>query len=61
MENQQIAKLNRAYKKYRTVRKKRQKVLDFFRGFMPEMIFRTTRLEGDPVTRKMISSLFASK
>jgi hypothetical protein len=33
-------------------------VLDVFRAFMPEIIFRTTKLEGESVTRKMISLLF---
>lgn len=32
-------------------------VLGFFRALMPEIIFRTTRLEGEPVTRRMISSV----
>ncbi len=50
-------KLLRAYSKYRTA-KKRTNVLGFFRALIPEIIFRTTKLEGEPVTHKMISSLF---
>ncbi len=50
-------KLVKAYTKYRTAKKKRN-VLEVFRSFMPEIIFRTTKLEGESVTRKMISSLF---
>ncbi|MCL4353246.1 hypothetical protein M1615_02110 [Patescibacteria group bacterium] len=49
-------KLINAYKKYRTNKKKN--VLGIFRAFMPEIIFRTTKLEGETVTRKMISALF---
>lgn len=51
------ARLVKAYAKYRTTKKKRN-VLDVFRAFMPEIIFRTTKLEGESVTRKMISALF---
>lgn len=50
-------KLKKAYTKYRTTKKK-QNVLEFFRANMAEIIFRTTKLEGEPVTRKMISALF---
>jgi hypothetical protein len=50
-------KLVKAYTQYRTAKKKRN-VLDVFRAFMPEIIFRTTKLEGESVTRKMVSALF---
>ena len=50
-------KLLQAYSKYRTT-KKRKNVLGFFRALIPEIIFRTTKLEGEPVTRKMISRLY---
>lgn len=50
------ARLVKVYKKYRTNKKKN--VLGFFRTFMPEIIFRTTKLEGEKVTRKMVSALF---
>jgi hypothetical protein len=56
MGKREQTKLITAYKKYRTIKKK--DVLGTFRIFMPEIIFRTTKLEGEPVTRKMISSLF---
>jgi hypothetical protein len=49
-------KLVNAYKKYRT--NKKRNVLGIFRALMPEIIFRTTKLEGEPVTRKMVSLLF---
>jgi len=51
------ARLVKAYTKYRTTRKKLN-VLEVFRAFMPEIIFRTTKLEGESVTRKMVSALF---
>ena len=50
-------KLVKVYKNYRTAKKKRN-VLDVFRTFMPEIIFRTTKLEGESITRKMVSVLF---
>ncbi|MBU3979179.1 hypothetical protein KJ980_03385 [Patescibacteria group bacterium] len=50
-------KLVKAYKNYRIARKKRN-VLDVLRTFMPEIIFRTTKLEGESITRKMVSALF---
>lgn len=56
MGKREQMRLVSAYKKYRTTKKKN--VLAIFRAFMPEIIFRTTKLEGEPVTRKMISSLF---
>ncbi|MCL4338454.1 hypothetical protein M1271_02095 [Patescibacteria group bacterium] len=49
-------KLLQAYSKYRTA-KKGKPVLGFFRALIPEIIFRTTKLEGEPVTRKMVSSV----
>lgn len=51
------AKLARVYQKYRIGKKKRN-MLDFFSAFMPEIIFRTTRLEGERITRKKVSTLF---
>jgi hypothetical protein len=50
------SRLISAYTKYRT--EKKHNVLEIFRSFMPEIIFRTTRLEGERVTRKKVSSLF---
>lgn len=57
MGKREQAKLVRAYKKYRTAKRKK-KVLDVFRDNMAEIIFRTTKLEGEPVTRKMVAALF---
>ena len=50
------SKLLQAYSKYRTAKRKKG-VLKSFRALIPEIIFRTTKLEGEPVTRKMISSI----
>lgn len=49
-------KLLQAYSKYRT-EKGGKTVLGSFRALIPEIIFRTTKLEGEPVTRKMVSSV----
>jgi hypothetical protein len=57
MGKREKAKLVTSYKKYRTAKNKKG-VLDFFRVFMPEIIFRTTKLEGEPITRKKVSAFF---
>ena len=56
MGKREQTKLVNAYKKYRTTKKKN--VLERFCALMPEIIFRTTKLEGESVTRRMISALF---
>lgn len=56
MSNKNRNKLLQAYSKYRT-KKRKSNVLGFFRALIPEIIFRTTKLEGELVTRRMISSL----
>lgn len=50
--------LKNSYKKYHKAGKGRKRALDFLHSFMPEIIFRTTKLEGEPVTRKMVKSVF---
>ena len=57
MSQKNKTNLVKAYLKFRTAKNK-SSVLDFFRGLIPEIVFRTTKLEGEPVTRKMVSSLF---
>ncbi len=57
MGKREQAKLVKSYKKYRTTKNKKS-VLDFFRAFMPEIIFRTTKLEGESITRKKVAALF---
>jgi len=56
MGKREQTKLVQAYTKYRTSKKKN--VLGIFRTFMLEIIFRTTTFEGEPVTHKIVSSLF---
>ena len=56
MSKKNKSKLLQAYSKYRT-EKRNKTVLGFFRALIPEIIFRTTKLEGEPVTRKMVSSV----
>lgn len=58
MNRQDKVKLLKSYKQYQKKKIGEKGILHFFRGFMPEIIFRTTKLEGESVTRKMVSSLF---
>jgi len=53
-----IKSLKVNYGKYRKENKGRKEALVFLQAFMPEMIFRTTKLEGEPVTRKMVRAIF---
>lgn len=57
MGKREQRKLVTSYKKYSTAKNKKG-VLEFFRTFMPEIIFRTTKLEGESITRKKVSTLF---
>ncbi len=54
----QQQRLTKAYKKYRKANVGTKGVLAFLRSFMPEMIFRTTKLEGEKVSRRNVSSIF---
>lgn len=54
----QQERLTKAYRKYREARLSTKSVLGFLRSFMPEMIFRTTRLEGEKISRRAVSSIF---
>lgn len=56
MTKRNATRLVRAYSKYRTKRNKN--VLGFFRAMIPEIVYRTTKLEGEPITRRMIAALF---
>ena len=56
MRQKNKTKLQKAYLKFRMAKKK-SGVLAFFNGLIPEIVFRTTKLEGEPVTRKMVASL----
>lgn len=57
MTNVNKTKLLKAYKKYKSKKTKKATVLSFFRAFIPEIIFRTTKLEGEQVTRKMVTRI----
>jgi hypothetical protein len=50
--------LRTSYKKYQKDNT-RKKGIEFFKLFMPEIVFRTTKLEGEPVTRKLVKSVFS--
>jgi len=49
--------LRKSYKEYRRGVRGKKTALSFLRVFMSEIIFRTTKLEGEPVTRKMTQSV----
>lgn len=59
MTNSRVLKAS--YKNYRKKNKGQKGALSFLRSFMPEMIFRTTKLEGEPVTRRMVRAIFGWK
>ncbi|MHB8362662.1 MAG: hypothetical protein ACYDBX_03530 [Patescibacteria group bacterium] len=58
MSKEENKKLIKLYQEYRQRKILKEEVLTFSRNFMPEMIYRTTKLEGEPVTRRMVSLLF---
>jgi hypothetical protein len=58
MSKEENKKLTKLYQEYRQRKILKEEVLKFSRNFMPEMIYRTTKLEGEPVTRRMVSLLF---
>lgn len=58
MNKQDRTKLTKSYTQYRKIKAGKIGLLQFLRNFMPEIIFRTSKLEGESVTRRMITSLF---
>ena len=56
MTNSKI--LRSKYKKYHKTNRGQKGALGFLLSFMPEMVFRTTKLEGERVTRKMVKAIF---
>ncbi len=52
------SRLHKAYTSYKKKKTTKKSLLSAFLAAMPEMIFRTTKLEGEPVTRKMVNALF---
>lgn len=57
MTKTEKTKLIKAYKAYKAKKTKKTTVLSFFRAFIPEIIFRTTKLEGEKVTRKIVTRI----
>lgn len=49
--------LVRSFAKFRR-EKKSNKIFSTLRAFMPEIVYRTTKLEGEKATRRSISALF---
>lgn len=54
----QQERLTKSYKKFRKANISTQRILGFLHSFMPEIIFRTTKLEGEKVSRHNVSSIF---
>ena len=52
-----MTKIQKVYKKY-LLSQKKNSALDFLKSFMPEMIYRSTKLEGEQITRKRVLSIF---
>ncbi len=55
------SQLQKKYQKYRKSAQTKRKNLSFLRSFMNEIVFRTTKLEGEPVTRRMVKAIFGWK
>ncbi|MFH2085425.1 MAG: hypothetical protein ABII21_01390 [bacterium] len=51
------SQLLKNYQKYKKTVQKKQKNLSFLRSFMSEIIFRTTKLEGERVSRRMVKTI----
>lgn len=49
--------LQKNYQKYKSSASKGKTNLSYLRSFMAEIIFRTTKLEGELVTRRMVKSI----
>ncbi len=52
------SKIQLKYDKYRKTKSAKKTGATLLRSFMAEMIFRTTKLEGESVTRRMVNALF---
>ncbi|NCQ66073.1 MAG: hypothetical protein GW754_04505 [Candidatus Pacebacteria bacterium] len=55
---QKKSSLQKAYSTYKKRKTTKKGLLSAFRISMPEIIIRTTRLEGESITRKMVNSIF---
>ncbi|MBW7956067.1 hypothetical protein H3C66_05025 [Patescibacteria group bacterium] len=51
-------RLSQAFSSYQKKKNTKQSLLRAFVRTMPEIILRTTKLEGEPVSRKMVQALF---
>ena len=51
-------RLHKAYVKYQKKKATKKSLLRAFISAMPEIILRTTKLEGEQVTRKRVNALF---
>ncbi len=58
MTAKQRTTLQARYTKFRKTKRSKRSLLSLFRTLMPELIFRTTKLEGEKVTRKSVHALF---
>jgi hypothetical protein len=52
------SKIQVKYDKYRKSKSSKKTGASLLRSFMAEMIFRTTKLEGESVTRRMVNAIF---
>lgn len=52
------SRLQKAYSSYKKKKPTKMSLLSRFKLAMPELIFKTTKLEGEPVARKMVNALF---
>jgi len=46
------------YDKYRKSISRKKTGVSMLRSFMAEMVYRTTKLEGESVTRRMVNAIF---
>jgi len=51
-----IKKLTKNYKSYLKLKNKKSRLERFFHAFLPEILFRSTKIEHPDITRKTISS-----
>ncbi len=52
------SRLQTKYDKYRKTKSSKKARVSFLRSFLPEMIFRTTKLEGESITRQAVNAIF---
>ncbi len=55
-----MTKQSRVQKNYRKylLNQKKDSAVNFLKFFMPEIIYRSTKLEGERITRKQVLSIF---